>query len=222
MRMKIENSIFPVLLVTLAGCAGVSKSDDASTVLAVGVSDPALVSAMLRPPTKPVVPPRISRWFATAKVDFSQAEAESGLYSLMVESPEPMTANQLEFVPTYFRYRVAESFANRNALDPNLVAVTVLSEKAEPSVYRVVATACGVNDVSLTYDPLTRRGTLSMKIRNGDFDGTRKIIRQHIETIVRDKNIQLVTGVPPPPGQYRLLGESVKPGNVLEVGFKTE
>ena len=222
MRMKIEDSIFPVLLAMLAGCAGVSGTDGTSSALQVGVSDPAPVPAALRPQTRQGVPPRISRWLATAKTDFSQTEAESGLYSLTVESTEPMTVDQLEFVPAYFRCLVTESFANRNALDPNQVAVAVLSQKVESKVCRIVATACGVNDISLTYDPLTRRGTLSMKIRNGDFDGTRKIIRQHIETIVRDKNIQLVTGVTPPPGHYCLLGESVKPWNILEVKFRAE
>ena len=222
MRMKIENSIVLFLLVTLAGCAGVSGTGDRSPASSVGFSDSAPSPAEVQPQTVLAIPPRINRWLATARVDFSQGGAESGLYRLTVESQEPMTVDQLEFVPSYFRYRVAESFANRNALDPNQVAVAVLSEKTESKLCRFVATACGVNDVSLTYDPLSRRGTLSMKIRNGDFSGTRKIIRQHIETIVRDKNIQLVTGVQPPPGRYCLLGESVKPGNILEVEFKTE
>lgn len=222
MMVKIENGVFLVLLTTLAGCAVASRTDDGSSSPLACVLVPSPVSAGIPPQPKPVVPPRISRWLATAKIDFSLAEAESGLYRLSIETPEPMTADQLEFVPVYFRHRVAESFANRNALDSGQVAVAVLSENFESKAYRIVATACGVNDVSLAYDPLTRRGSLSMKIRNGDFDGTRKLIRQHIEMIVRDKNIQLVTGVPPPPGQYRILGESVRPGNVLEVNFKTE
>lgn len=222
MYMKSESTIFLVLLAMIAGCAGVSGTNGASSPQPVGASDTVPIHVAFPPQPKPVVPPRISRWLATAKIDFSLAEAESGLYRLSIETPEPMTADQLEFVPVYFRHRVAESFANRNALDSGQVAVAVLSENFESKAYRIVATACGVNDVSLAYDPLTRRGSLSMKIRNGDFDGTRKIIRQHVESIVRDKNIQLVTGVPPPPGQYRILGESVRPGNVLEVNFKTE
>ena len=222
MTVKIENGIFLVLLATLTGCAGMSGTDGGSAVPPAGVSAPMPESAGFQKKAKPMIPPRINRWLATAKVDFSQTEAESGIYRLTVESPEPMTADQMEFVPSYFRHRVAESFASRNAIDSSQVAVAILSEKFESKVYQVIATACGVNDVSLAYDSLTRQGTLSMKIRNGDFDGTRKIIRQHIETIVRDKNIQLVTGVPPRPGQYRILGESVRPGNVLEVNFKTE
>lgn len=48
------------------------------------------------------------------------------------------------------------------------------------------------------------------------------MIRDYIETIVRDKNITLTTGEPPPPGKYYLLKENTLPGNILEIEFKTE
>lgn len=223
MRMKIENNILIVLLALFAGCAGVPRTNGNSSPSSVPDPVPPPLARPSQP--EPVTPPRFERWLEAAKSDFNQAEAESGLYRYSVESvksTDPMPTDLPDFLSRRFRHKVAESFASRTALDPRQVAVAILSEQIEPKSYRGEAMACGINDVSMAYDPLTRKGTLSMKIRNGDFEGTRKIIRQHIETIVRDKNIQLVTGVPPPPGQYYLLGESVKPGNVLEIKFKSE
>lgn len=215
MGREIENSIALVLLASFMGCAGVPDRGECP------VSAPG--ERQTRPEARPQrIPPRISRWLAKAKIEFGQVDGDSGVYRLTLESPEPFSADRREYVREHFRSRVAESFAERNALDPRQVVVALLSEKMETNTYYGEAAACGMDDVSLSYDPVTRRGTLAMKMRNGDFDGTRKLIRQHIETVVRDRNIRLIAGVPPPPGHYYLLGETVKPGNLLEIEFKSE
>ena len=215
MRMKIENSIALFMLAAFFGCATVPEGVEKIPSAPRAGPEPAMVC-----PHR--IPPRISRWLAKASVDFRQAEDGSGIYRLTLTSSDPISADRREYVQSYFRDRVAESFAKGNALEPHQVAVAILSEKMGATAYCGEATACGVNDISLAYDPDTRRGTLAMKIRNGDFDGTRKLIRRHIEGIVRDKNIRLVAGVQPPPGRYYLLGETVMPGNVLEIEFKSE
>ena len=215
MRMKVGNDIVLLLLSLLMGCAGMPDGGEKASVVPPDGS----AQAVDRPWR---IPPRIGRWLAKSKVEFRQAEDRSGVYRLTLESPEPMSVDQRVYVQEYFRSRAAESFAKSNALDSRRVAVALLSEEMETNRYCAVATACGADDISLSYDPDTRRGTLAMKIRNSDFNGTRELIRRHIEAIVRDKNIRLVAGVPPPPGRYYLLGENVKPGNVLEIEFKTE
>ena len=213
--MKIGNNIALILLVSFAGCADVPDRGECPSA----DSGNRQMRSEVRPQR---IPPRISRWFAKSKIEFGQGEGDFGVYRLALESPEPFSADRREYVRGHFRSRVAESFAERNALDPRQVMVALLSEKMETNTYYGEATACGMDDISLSYDPVTRRGTLAMKMRNGDFDGTRKLIRQHIETVVRDRNIRLVAGVPPPPGHYYLLGETVKPGNLLEIEFKSE
>lgn len=215
MRMKTGNSIVLLMLTAFFGC--VTEPEGVERIPSAPRAEPEPSVACPRR-----IPPRISRWLAKANVDFRQTEDGSGIYRLTLTSPDPISADRREYVQTYFRDRVAESFAKGNALEPRQVAVAILSERMEMTAYCGEATACGVNDISLAYDPDTRKGILAMKIRNGDFDGTRKLIRRHIEGIVRDKNIRLVAGVQPPPGRYYLLGETVKPGNVLEIEFKSE
>lgn len=215
MRMKVWNNIVLFLLSLHMGCSGMSDGDEKASV----VPPDSFVQSVDRPRR---IPPRISRWLAKSKVEFRQAEDRSGVYRLTLESPEPMSADQRVYVQEYFRSRAAESFAKSNAIDSSRVVVALLSEGMETNRYRAVATACGADDIALSYNPDTRRGVLAMKIRDGDFNGTRELIRRHIEAIVRDKNIRLVAGVPPPPGRYYLLGENVKPGNVLEIEFKSE
>lgn len=214
-RMKVWNSIVFVFVVLQIGCTAIPVDDGKPTPIPQD-------NLVQKNNHKKRIPPRIERWLAKSKIEFSQIEDHPGVYRLTLESPDLMTADQRAYIQEYFRGRAAESFAKVTLLDSNRVAVAVLSEDIESNCYRGVAAACGVDDITLSYNPDTRKGTLAMKIRKGDFSGTRELIRKHIEEIVRDKNIQLATGVPPPPGQYYLLDESVKDGNVLEVKFKTE
>lgn len=215
--MKILRAILPISLALLMGCAGVSRQGDTSQPQPLSGGD--VSSARLTPKR---VPPRIARWLARAKVDFQRIEESSGSYRLTLETTDGMTADRREYIPEYFRGRVAESFAKANALDPRRIAVAILSEQMDDHVYRGEASAFGVDDIEMSYDSVTRLGRLAMKVRGGDFDGTRALIRSRIEAIVRDKNICLVAGVTPPPGRYYLLGETVKPGNALEIEFKSE
>ena len=113
-------------------------------------------------------------------------------------------------------YAASSKFASREW------DASVTSERSETTAYSATAIAYGLGDVSLDYNPYTREGTLSMKVANGDFATARRMIRDHIETIARDKNIILITGSAPPPGRYYLLQEKTLPGNVLEIGFRVE
>ena len=215
--MKTGLNIVALPLLILMGCASVPETDTSPPLPRPGgeVSSDARL-------TPKRVPPRIARWLARAKVDFRQIEKDAGSYGLTLETKDEMTADRRVFITEYFRDCVAESFAKANALDPRRIAVAILSEQMDDHAYRGEASAFGVDDIEMTYDSFTRLGRLAMKVRGGDFDGTRALIRSRIEAIVRDKNICLVAGVTPPPGRYYLLGETVKPGNVLEIEFKSE
>ncbi|MDO5319589.1 MAG: hypothetical protein Q4G65_13245 [bacterium] len=215
MKTGLHIATFPLLV--LMGCAGVPGAEGGLTAA------PSVVGV---PPDNRLaqkrVPPRIARWLARSKVDFRMLDDVKGGFCLTLDSADGMTADRREYVAEYFRSRVAEFFAKANALEPRQVAVAILSEQMDDHAYRGKASAFGVDDIEMSYDSVTHLGRLAMKVRGGDFDGTRALIRSRIEAIVRDKNICLVAGVTPPPGRYYLLGETVKPGNVLEIEFKSE
>lgn len=78
-----------------------------------------------------------------------------------------------------------------------------------------------VKPMSLTYDPNTRRGKLSVRFSTGQVDEARAWIHRNIKTLARDKNIALTTGQLPPEATYHSLGEKIV-GNVMEIEFKTE
>ncbi len=82
-----------------------------------------------------------------------------------------------------------------------------------------------ISVTSLAYDPNTRRGKLAVKVvkmTDEQFETTRAWIRKNIETLARDKNIALTTGVIPPAARFYLGREELKDGNILEIEFKTE
>ena len=76
--------------------------------------------------------------------------------------------------------------------------------------------------VSLNYDDSTHKGWLSARFGAGQYEEAREYVRSSIETLVRDKNIALVTGQLPPKATYYLGKEEVKDGNLLEVEFMAE
>lgn len=75
---------------------------------------------------------------------------------------------------------------------------------------------------SLTYDDVTQKGVISVRIGASSFEKARAWVRKNIETIVRDKNIALTTGKVPADKRFFLGAERVLEGNILQVEFETE
>lgn len=84
------------------------------------------------------------------------------------------------------------------------------------------ACAVRISIVSLEYDDKSHRGVIRVKCPEGQYKNARKWARENIETIVRDKNIALVTGEIPPSAHFYIGKERVAADNVLEIEFETE
>lgn len=84
------------------------------------------------------------------------------------------------------------------------------------------AVVLGMAVQSLSYNPETRTGRISISLRANQFDVARRYIRKNIEALACKSNIVAVNGERPPPGRFYIGREVVKDGGVLEVDFKTE
>ena len=104
--------------------------------------------------------------------------------------------------------------------DLKLLSVDVYPELRDN---RIVGRASVLTIVlkTLNYDPQTRCGTMTVLFQPGQEEEARAYIKRNIETLARDKNIQLVTGQLPPAATYYSLCENIK-GNMMEIEFKTE
>lgn len=74
----------------------------------------------------------------------------------------------------------------------------------------------------MDYDPDTRKGRIAVEFAKGHYEEARLWARGNIETLVRDKNVALVTGNVPSQAKFYLGAERVRDGNVLEIEFETE
>ena len=83
------------------------------------------------------------------------------------------------------------------------------------------AMVLSITPVSLNYDPITRKGCLSVRFNATQYEEARQWIRKNIETLSQDKNIVLTTGQTPPAGKLYSLGEKVE-NNIMEIEFRTE
>lgn len=83
------------------------------------------------------------------------------------------------------------------------------------------AMVLSITPVSLYYDPITRKGCLSVRFNATQYEEARQWIRKNIETLSQDKNIVLTTGQTPPAGKLYSLGEKVE-NNIMEIEFRTE
>lgn len=74
----------------------------------------------------------------------------------------------------------------------------------------------------MNYDPDTRKGRIAVEFAKGHYAEARLWARGNIETLVRDKNVALVTGGVPSEAKFYLGAERVGDGNILEIEFETE
>ena len=92
--------------------------------------------------------------------------------------------------------------------------------KIPPELHPYVAgQPCHFRDVTLDYDEFSHRGRITMSVVAGDVASARVWAKRNIEMLARDKNIVLTTGVAPPSGRYRLLGEH-HDGKKVEIEFE--
>jgi len=84
------------------------------------------------------------------------------------------------------------------------------------------AVVVAVTVVRMNYDNDTHKGFVRVRYPTAQYAVARKWVRDHIETLARDKNIALVTGEIPPSARFFLGAERVLEGNILEVEFETE
>lgn len=112
-----------------------------------------------------------------------------------------------------------DTFPNVDSASLSVAFPKVKVDGMRISGHAVVLT---IKPIALAYDANARRGKLSVRFNAGQVDVARAWIQKNIEVLARDKNIALVTGEIPPKATFYVLDESVKDGNVLEVGFKTE
>lgn len=83
----------------------------------------------------------------------------------------------------------------------------------------VAGQPCRFRDLTLDYDEFSHRGKITMSVVAGDIASARVWAKRNVETLARDKNIVLTTGVTPPAGRYRLLDEH-HDGKKVEICFE--
>ena len=101
------------------------------------------------------------------------------------------------------------------------LVVDFLGLKGEGNMITGRVVVLAIEPESLSYDPVRRRGKISVRFNSGQYEEARTWAKKNIKTLARDKNIALTTGQQPPEATYYSLGEKVE-GNVMEIEFKTE
>jgi len=121
------------------------------------------------------------------------------------------------------RTYVRDMYAGANNVsDINSVKVDFCDESISDKLITGRAVVLTMAPVALSYDANARLGRLSVRFNASQYEDARAWARKNIETLARDKNIALVTGVIPPVARFYSLSESLKDGNILEIEFKTE
>jgi len=142
-------------------------------------------------------------------------------YTFSLEMSEDPSIEAFFAIQTAFARKVLDAYKEEYpSVDVSTLRVYVLPQLVNGRIEGRAAVLT-IAPVSLSYDANTRRGRLSVRFNDGQYEEAREWIRKNIETLARDKNIALVTGQLPPAATYYSLGEKVD-GNVMEIEFKTE
>jgi len=116
------------------------------------------------------------------------------------------------------REEVAKTFKG----DPKTLFLAFPTFKLNGMTVEGRAVALIVKPLSLSYDPMTRRGRISISLAANQLNVARRFARGTIEALARYSNIVVKDGEIPPAAKFYLGREEVKDGNVLEIEFMTE
>lgn len=111
----------------------------------------------------------------------------------------------------------AESFSD---VDVSSLYVDFDAGKVVNGIVEGRASVVKINVVSFDYSPQTRIGKISAAFDRDQLQVARSYIERNIATLVRDKNIALITGEVPAEATVRIEDQKVKEDGVLEVVFK--
>lgn len=153
---------------------------------------------------------------------FEKVAGSGTAYVFDIDYPEGADISDFKKNQASIRDLVQTDYAEANGADKHDVHVMFSSFKWDDNKLAGRAEVFEIEAPPYQYDSYTRRGKLSARVVNGDFGKARKWAIKHIEAIACSKNILLVTGEDPPPGKYKLLNESVKEDNTLEMEFEVE
>ena len=116
-----------------------------------------------------------------------------------------------------------EAFAaSKRGLDERLVRAYAVAEYEKRAIrFKGVAFSAQPLADGWTYDAGTRRGRVRLRVSEGmTADEAKRWAKENIEAIVKEKNVALEAGEPPPPGaKYLSLDEKME-GGVLTVEFE--
>ena len=130
----------------------------------------------------------------------------------------------LRIIQPDVRRHVRENFQANNSTDPAYIRECLQYETEEDGrilVFTGWAFSVRPAEDGWSYDANTRRGWVCVRIAGGiPAEDAKRWARENIESVIRDKNIVVPDGGPPPPGaKYRSLGETLEKG-ILKVEFE--
>lgn len=79
-----------------------------------------------------------------------------------------------------------------------------------------------IETLSLSYDAATRKGLITARIGENQFEDVRRYLRKNIEEVARRNNVALVGDVIPEDARFYIGRETLKENGILELEFKTE
>ena len=116
------------------------------------------------------------------------------------------------------REEVAKTFKG----DPQTLFLVFPTFKLNGTMVEGRAVALIMKPLSLSYNPMTRRGLISISLAANQLNVARRFVRGTIEALARYSNIVVKDGEVPPAAKFYVGREEVKDGNVLEIEFMTE
>ena len=142
-------------------------------------------------------------------------------YQFVVKLAGECTLGTFAQIQQDFIVFVRNAYLQKHPLENAGQLVVDVRPTLDKGLIRGRAAVLTIAPEALVYDATLRRGRITVRFNPSQAAVAREWIRQNIETLVRDKNIALVTGRPPPEANFYTLGEKVD-GDVMEIEFRTE
>lgn len=163
---------------------------------------------------------------AGCRFEIVELECETGrdfAYRFVIAQKGKMSLADYGAIRNAFRSTICEQYAMEHpGVNPRSLVADFVEYSASGGRIQGKVVVLTLATESITYDPATRRGRMSVRVGFNQLEEARRWIRQNIGELAARSNISSQDGKFPPGARFYSGSETLHEGGLLEVEFKTE
>lgn len=160
--------------------------------------------------------------FEIIRCEAEQGKDFSYVFALRRKGGGAVTFADYSVVRSVFRSAIRAHYASLHPdINPRTLEIDFMEYSLKAGTVTGRVTVLSISPESLSYDSHRREGVIRVRIRDGQFEDTRRWIRRNLGELARKSNVEVTGDAVPKEGRFFTEREEMREG-VLEVSFTIE